>query len=102
MWSSMNSNENYLSEDPTKDQRIFLSKTNRNDEKHLRRDSDGIEYILSYIDRHCIGQVMFANNPLSSLIITIGLFIENWQLAFYGLLGTFISTLTTHISCTKT
>ncbi|CAF0737656.1 unnamed protein product [Adineta steineri] len=93
---------------------VKIQQKNRNDEKHLRRDSDGIEYILSYIDRHHphrkkriyrltwrisidsifrgIGQVTFANNPLSSLIITIGLFIENWQLAFYGLLGTFIST----------
>ncbi|CAF0790390.1 unnamed protein product [Adineta steineri] len=40
---------------------------------------------------------MFANNPLSGLIITIGLFIGNCQLACYGLLGTFISTLTAHI-----
>ncbi|CAF0790790.1 unnamed protein product [Adineta steineri] len=52
MWSSMNSDENYLSEGPTKEQRILLSKTNRNDEKHLRKDSRGIEYIFSYIDRH--------------------------------------------------
>lgn len=44
-----------------------------------------------------ISQVMFANNPLSGIIITIGLFIGNWELALYGLLGTSVSTLTAHI-----
>ncbi|CAF1123463.1 unnamed protein product [Rotaria sordida] len=44
-----------------------------------------------------IGQVMFANNPLSGIIITIGLFIGNWELALYGLLGTCVSTLTAHM-----
>jgi len=40
---------------------------------------------------------MFANNPLSGLIITIGLFIGNWELTIYALFGTTISTLTTHL-----
>ncbi|CAF2106442.1 unnamed protein product [Rotaria magnacalcarata] len=44
-----------------------------------------------------IGQVMFANNPLSGIIITVGLFIGNWELALYGLLGTCVSTLTAHV-----
>lgn len=44
-----------------------------------------------------ISQVMFANNALSGIIITIGLFIGNWELALYGLLGTCVSTLTAHI-----
>ena len=41
-----------------------------------------------------LGQVMFANNPLSGIIITIGLFVGNWELSLYGLLGTCVSTLT--------
>ena len=44
-----------------------------------------------------IGQVMFANSPLSGVIMTIGLFIGNWELALYGLLGTSVSTLTAHV-----
>ena len=44
-----------------------------------------------------ISQVMFANNPLSGIIITVGLLIGNWELALYGLLGTCVSTLTAHI-----
>jgi urea transporter len=44
-----------------------------------------------------IGQVMFANSPLSGIIITIELFIGNWELALYGYLGTCVSTLTAHI-----
>ncbi len=44
-----------------------------------------------------IGQVMFCNSPISGIIITIGLFIGNWELSLYGLLGTCISTLTAHI-----
>ena len=40
---------------------------------------------------------MFANNPQAGLIITIGLFIGNWELALYALLGTFISTCTAYI-----
>lgn len=43
-----------------------------------------------------ISQVMFVNNPLSGLIITIGLFIGHWQLAFFALLGTIFSTLTAY------
>ncbi|CAF1587390.1 unnamed protein product [Adineta ricciae] len=44
-----------------------------------------------------ISQVMFANNPLSGIIITVGLFIGNWELALYGLLGTTVSTFTAHV-----
>ncbi|UJR20485.1 hypothetical protein I4U23_023613 [Adineta vaga] len=44
-----------------------------------------------------ISQVMFANNPLSGIIITIGLFIGNWELALYALLGTTVSTFTAHV-----
>ena len=44
-----------------------------------------------------ISQVMFANNPLSGIIIMIGLLIGNWELALYGLLGTCVSTLTAHM-----
>ena len=44
-----------------------------------------------------IGQVMFANNPLSGIIITIGLLIGNWEITLYGLLGTMVSTLTAHL-----
>lgn len=44
-----------------------------------------------------LGQVMFANNPLSGIVIMIGLFAGNWELSLYGLLGTCVSTLTAHI-----
>ena len=48
-------------------------------------DDDFTLYRLSiiYIDSvfRGISQVMFANNPLTGIIITIGLFIGNWQLA---------------------
>ncbi|CAF0903245.1 unnamed protein product [Adineta steineri] len=145
-WSSgLNTqSDDYLSEGPTREQRLLLSKTNKTNQNSVRRDPRGVEQILSYIDqrrpprkRHVyrltwrtfigtmsgmneiynreefhkyrfliifldsvfrgISQVMFANNPLSGLIITIGLFYGDWQLAFYGLLGTSVSTLTAHI-----
>ena len=56
-------------------------------------------FILIFIDSvlRGIGQVMFANNPLSGAIIMIGLFIGNYELALYGLLGTCVSTLTAHV-----
>ena len=44
-----------------------------------------------------IGQVMFANNPLSGIMITIALLIGNWEITLYGLLGTIVSTLTAHL-----
>ncbi|CAF3150924.1 unnamed protein product [Rotaria sp. Silwood2] len=44
-----------------------------------------------------VSQVMFASNPLSGIIIMIGLFIGNWELALYGLLATAVSTLTAHV-----
>ncbi|CAF3954511.1 unnamed protein product [Adineta steineri] len=58
-----------------------------------------IRFIIILIDSvlRGIGQVMFANNPLSGLIILIGLFIGNWELSLYGLLGTTVSTLTGHL-----
>ncbi|CAF1382313.1 unnamed protein product [Rotaria sordida] len=57
------------------------------------------QHIFIFIDSvfRGIGQVMFANNPLSGIIIMIGLLIENWKLALYGLLGTCVSTLTAHM-----
>ena len=64
-------------------------------------DDDFTLYHLSiiYIDSvfRGISQVMFANNPLTGIIITIGLFIGNWQLAFYGLFGTCVSTMTAYL-----
>ena len=59
-------------------------------------DFNKFKEIIIYFDSvfRGISQVMFANNPLSGLIITIGLFIGNWELSFYGFLGTCVSTLT--------
>jgi urea transporter len=55
--------------------------------------------VLLFVDTvlRGIGQVMFANNPLSGIVIVIGLFIGDWELALYGLLGTCVSTLTAHV-----
>ncbi|XP_063814373.1 urea transporter 1 isoform X2 [Pseudophryne corroboree] len=41
-----------------------------------------------------ISQVMFVNNPISGLIITAGLFLQNPWWALAGCLGTAVSTLT--------
>uniref|UniRef100_A0A3Q1IJA2 Urea transporter n=1 Tax=Anabas testudineus TaxID=64144 RepID=A0A3Q1IJA2_ANATE len=40
-----------------------------------------------------VTQVMFVNNPLSGLLITAGLFLQNPWWALNGLLGTFVSTV---------
>jgi urea transporter len=58
-----------------------------------------LKFILILIDSifRGISQVMFANNPLSGLIITISLFIGNWELTIYALIGTTTSTLTAHV-----
>ncbi|CAF1253557.1 unnamed protein product [Adineta ricciae] len=58
-----------------------------------------LRYILIYFDSvfRGIGQVMFANNPLSGLIIFFGLYCGNSQLSFYGFFGTCISTLTGYL-----
>jgi hypothetical protein len=63
------------------------------------RDHKWFRFILIFIDSvlRGIGQVMFANSPLSGIIIAIGLFIGNWELACYGLLGACVSTLTAHL-----
>jgi urea transporter len=63
------------------------------------RDYEELRPVFIFMDSvfRGISQVMFANNPLSGIIITIGLFIGNWELALYGLLGTSVSTLTAHI-----
>lgn len=55
--------------------------------------------ILIFIDSvlRGIAQVMFANNPISGIIMMVGLFIGNWELALYAILGTTASTLTAHI-----
>ncbi|CAF4333574.1 unnamed protein product, partial [Adineta steineri] len=60
---------------------------------------DTIKRIFSLVKRvfRGISQVMFANNPLSGIIIATGLAIDNWQLTLYGIFGTTISTLTAHI-----
>ncbi|CAF3922058.1 unnamed protein product, partial [Rotaria sordida] len=57
-----------------------------------------LQSLIIFIDScfRGVGQVMFANNPLSGFIITIGLLIGQWQLALYGLLGTITSTLTAY------
>ncbi|XP_041666939.1 urea transporter 1-like isoform X2 [Cheilinus undulatus] len=47
--------------------------------------------LLDWIFRG-VAQVMFVNNPLSGLLITIGLFLQNPWWALNGLLGTLIST----------
>lgn len=40
-----------------------------------------------------VAQVMFVNNPVSGLLITAGLFLQNPWWALNGLLGTFVSTV---------
>ncbi|XP_037609276.1 urea transporter 1-like isoform X1 [Sebastes umbrosus] len=47
--------------------------------------------LLDWIFRG-VAQVMFVNNPLSGLLITAGLFLQNPWWALNGLLGTFVST----------
>ncbi|CAF2768557.1 unnamed protein product [Rotaria sp. Silwood2] len=58
-----------------------------------------LKFLLILIDSifRGISQVMFANNPLSGIIITIGLFIGNWELTLYAILGTTCSTITAHL-----
>lgn len=48
--------------------------------------------LLDWIFRG-VAQVMFVNNPLSGLLITAGLFLQNPWWALNGLLGTLVSTL---------
>ena len=50
---------------------------------------DGINAIL-----RGIGQVIFANNPLSGLIILVAIFIHSPWVGIYGLLGAIASTVT--------
>ena len=45
-----------------------------------------------------IGQVMFQNNALSSLLMLIGIFLNSWQMGILALSGNIISTLTAHFS----
>ena len=40
-----------------------------------------------------VAQVMFVNNPLSGLLITAGLFLQNPWWGLNGLLGTLVSTM---------
>ncbi|CAF2905289.1 unnamed protein product [Rotaria sp. Silwood2] len=58
-----------------------------------------LQNLIVFIDSYFrgVGQVIFANNPLSGLVITVGLLIGQWQLALYDLLGTITSTLTAYI-----
>ncbi|CAF4359786.1 unnamed protein product [Rotaria sp. Silwood2] len=58
-----------------------------------------LQSLIIFIDScfRGVGQVMFANNPISGFMITVGLLIGQWQLALYGLLGTITSTLTAYI-----
>ncbi|XP_070707152.1 urea transporter 2-like [Pempheris klunzingeri] len=48
--------------------------------------------LLDWIFRG-VAQVMFVNNPLSGLLITAGLFLQNPWWALNGLLGTLVSTV---------
>ncbi|XP_054469008.1 urea transporter 2-like [Anoplopoma fimbria] len=48
--------------------------------------------LLDWIFRG-VAQVMFVNNPLSGILITAGLFLQNPWWALNGLLGTFVSTV---------
>ncbi|TKS84702.1 Urea transporter 2 [Collichthys lucidus] len=48
--------------------------------------------LLDWIFRG-VAQVMFVNNPLSGLLITTGLFLQNPWWALNGLLGTIVSTV---------
>lgn len=48
--------------------------------------------LLDWIFRG-MAQVMFVNNPLSGLLITVGLFLQNPWWALNGLLGTLVSTV---------
>lgn len=45
-----------------------------------------------------IGQVMFQNNALSSLLMLIGIFLNSWQMGVLAVSGNIISTLTAHFS----
>ncbi|CAF1443563.1 unnamed protein product [Adineta steineri] len=66
--------------------------------KHFLRRFPYLKYFILFIDSclRGIGQVMFANNPLSGLIILIGLMLSQLELSLYGLLGIIMSTLTAH------
>lgn len=48
--------------------------------------------LLDWIFRG-VAQVMFVNNPLSGLLITAGLFLQNPWWALNSLLGTVVSTV---------
>ncbi|KAK2819314.1 hypothetical protein Q5P01_024875 [Channa striata] len=48
--------------------------------------------LLDWIFRG-VAQVIFVNNPLSGILITTGLFLQNPWWALSGLLGTFVSTV---------
>ncbi|CAF3211104.1 unnamed protein product [Rotaria socialis] len=67
--------------------------------KQFLRGHPCLQTLFIFIDScfRGMGQVMFANNPLSGFVITIGLMVGQWQLALYGLFGTIVSTLTAHI-----
>ncbi|UJR07410.1 hypothetical protein I4U23_011696 [Adineta vaga] len=58
-----------------------------------------MKFLIQFIDSSLrgIGQLMFANNPLSGLVILLALMINGKPSAGYALLGTMISTLTAHI-----
>ncbi|XP_027724807.1 urea transporter 2 isoform X1 [Vombatus ursinus] len=57
------------------------------------KDKSPVFQFLDWILRGT-SQVMFVNNPLSGLIIILGLFVQNPWWAISGCLGTIISTLT--------
>ncbi len=48
--------------------------------------------LLDWIFRG-VAQVMFVNNPVSGLLITVGLFLQNPWWALNSLLGTLMSTV---------
>lgn len=48
--------------------------------------------LVDWISRG-VSQVMFVNNPVSGLLITAGLFLQDPWWALNGLLGTFVSTV---------
>uniref|UniRef100_A0A8D0D2J2 Urea transporter n=1 Tax=Sander lucioperca TaxID=283035 RepID=A0A8D0D2J2_SANLU len=59
---------------------------------HLCREWLVVIQLLDWILRG-VAQVMFVNNPVSGLLITAGLFLQNPWWALNGLLGTFVSTV---------
>ncbi|CAF4172060.1 unnamed protein product [Rotaria sp. Silwood2] len=83
--------------------RAFMGTMSEIEEIYARDDflygNKFLRHIFIFMDSvfRGIGQVMFANSPLSGIIIMIGLLVGNWELALYGLLGTCVSTLTAHV-----